>query len=152
VRSLRHVVAVVAVAGGGFLAAACSSTPSTPAAELAQWSNGGGFPSLDQAVQADFSSLRAGFSSGDLRALKTACAGFSIDAGSIYDTLPAPKSSPKVTSELASSIGGFGRLGDQCSALKVDTARSVAGLRKELSENEAIYDRARAVIDAADRG
>ncbi len=144
-RARLGVCAVLVAVGGGVTA--CGSGHATPAAKLEGWAKGAGFADLDSALTADFSALRAGFSSGDLRALKTACAGFAIDAGGIYDVLPTPDAT--LTAQLNTALTDFGSEAVRCNDLTSTAPAATASLRRAIARDEAIYDRARRTIDAA---
>jgi hypothetical protein len=124
--------------------ASCGGKPQSVAAQVRQWSAGAGFPDLDDALTADFPAVAAGLASGDLKALKTACAGLGIDESNVYDTLVTP--SRALTNLLNTALDGLGDDASRCNALTADTPGSVAALRRSLRAHEAEYLRARTII------
>jgi hypothetical protein len=150
-RTVRGSLMVVLLAGGGLGLASCGGgKPASMASQIKGWSVGAGFAELDQSLVADFPAVRAGVAGGDLKALKTACAGLTIDAGNIYDTLVTPD--PSLTNALARSLTGLAGAGSTCNRLTVDTTASTGGLRRMLAVNETLYSKARSVILAAGGG
>ena len=147
--SLARVVAVAGALCGCALGVTACGAPLSVSAQIRQWSAGAGYPDLDQALEADFPEVRAGITSGNLKGLKTACAGMSIDAGNIYNTLVTPDHA--LTNALARALSGLAKVGQQCNDLRSGTAAATAALARELSADQALYDKERAVIVAADR-
>jgi hypothetical protein len=119
------------------------------AAQIRQWSAGAGFPDLDQALEADFPEMRAGLASGNVKALKTACAGMSIDAGNIYNTLLTPDHA--LNDALARALSGLANVGQRCSTLRSVAPSAARSLAAALAADEALYNKERAVIVTADR-
>lgn len=146
-RSHRGLVAFAVVAAVGIGSASCGGKPASISSQIEQWSAGAGFPALDQALVADFPALDAGMRGPNLKALKTACAGFAIDAGNIYNTLVTP--SVSLTALLNTALTGFANDAQRCSALGSDTPRSSARLQSSLKSHEAEYARAERIIAAA---
>jgi hypothetical protein len=129
-------------------AAALSSCggPASLSSQIQAWSSEEGYPALDQALVADFPEVAAGLKSGQLKALKTACAGLQIDAGSVYSILVTPDRT--LTNQMAASLTGLSNDAARCAALASDAPVATEALRRSLSSHEAAYDAARAFIAA----
>jgi hypothetical protein len=144
------VLALVIVCSGVGLAACGGGEPASTSSQIRRWSTQWGFPALDRTLLADFPAVRAGIESGNLKALKTACAGLTIDAGKLYSTLVTPDRA--LTEALARALTGLADTGSTCSALRSVTKDSTAPLRRKLAANEARYRNARKVVLAANAG
>ncbi|HWD23866.1 MAG TPA: hypothetical protein VG368_00215 [Acidimicrobiales bacterium] len=148
-RGVRAGLVTLVIACFGLGLASCGgSKPASISSQIRQWSLNAGFPGLDSALVADFPAVRAGIDAGNLKALKTACAGLSIDAGSIYDTLVTPDHA--LSEALARALTGIADVGNTCTALRSVTKATTATLRRTLATNEALYRKERAIVLAAD--
>jgi hypothetical protein len=144
----RLLLSAVALAGASVGLVSCGGPPASMSAQIKQWSIGAGFADLDRVLEADFPEVNAGIKSGNLKALKTACAGLAIDAGSIYNTLLTPDHA--LNTALASALSGLANAGNICNALQSDAPSATTSLRHILAGNEALYAKERRIIIAAD--
>lgn len=148
-RARGRILALTIACSGVVLGSCGEGKPASISSQIRQWSNDAGFPDLDGALIADFPAVRAGIDAGNLKALKTACAGLSVDAASIYDTLVTPDHA--LTEALDRALTGLGNAGNTCTALGSATKRATATLRRQLETNEALYRNARSIVLAAER-
>lgn len=125
---------------GGALAA-CSNMSGTTAQQVREWSNGAGYSADNAQLNSDLQSLAAGKRLRDLRGLRTACAGFGVDAATLQGELPTPDTA--ITDEINNAMTSFYNASLSCYAASSFSSSSFRTYERELASGVALYDKAR---------
>ncbi len=132
---------------GGSLAA-CSNMSGSTAQQVREWSNGAGFPSANAQLNTDLAELAAGQRLGNLKELRTACAGFGVDAATLQGELPTPVTT--ITDELNDALSDYYDASTDCYQASSFHSAPFLSYERVLANGKRLYDQARKLLAADD--